>query len=42
MADPAKQAAAAFFSVLETPYGDQEGYFARVIAVLERVMAGLA
>jgi CubicO group peptidase (beta-lactamase class C family) len=41
MIDPAKQAAAAFFSVLETPFGDQEGYFAQVIAVLARLMAAL-
>lgn len=41
MVDPAKRAAAAFFSVLETPFGDQEGYFAQVIAVLARLMAAL-
>jgi CubicO group peptidase (beta-lactamase class C family) len=41
MVDPAKRAAAAFFSVLETPYGGEEGYFARVITVLGAVMAAL-
>jgi CubicO group peptidase (beta-lactamase class C family) len=41
MVDPARQTAAAFFSVLETPHGDQDGYFAAVIAVLERLMAAV-
>lgn len=35
MVDPAKQAAAAFFSVLETEYGERDGYFTEVIAALE-------
>lgn len=41
MVDPAKQAAAAFFSVLETEYGDRDGYFAEVIAILEDALARL-
>ena len=39
MVDPAKQAAAAFFSVLETDYGDLDGYFAEVIAALDDALA---
>jgi len=41
MADPQKQAAAAFFSVLETEYGDREGYFADVIAALQEALGSL-
>ena len=41
MVDPAKRAAAAFFSVLETEYGDQDGYFAEVIAALEGALGRL-
>jgi CubicO group peptidase (beta-lactamase class C family) len=37
MVNPEKRAAAAFFSVLETPYGDREGYFSEIISVLENV-----
>lgn len=39
MVDPAKQASAAFFSVLETEYGERDGYFAEVIAGLEDALA---
>jgi CubicO group peptidase (beta-lactamase class C family) len=41
MVDPAKEAAVAFFSVLETEYGEREGYFAEVIAALEDALARL-
>lgn len=41
MVDPAKQAAAAFFSVLETEYGESEGYFAEIIAALEDALRHL-
>jgi CubicO group peptidase (beta-lactamase class C family) len=41
MVDPAKQAAAAFFSVLETAYGEREGYFADVMSGLETVLRQL-
>ncbi|MFN4142374.1 serine hydrolase domain-containing protein [Aestuariivirga sp.] len=41
MIDPAKQAAAAFFSVLETPYGDREGYFQEIMTSLGIVLARL-
>lgn len=41
MVDPAKHAAAAFFSVLETEYGEREGYFAEVIAALEEALGQL-
>lgn len=41
MVDPEKQAAAAFFSVIETEYGDQDGYFAEVIAALEGALGRL-
>ena len=39
MVDPAKQAAAAFFSVLETEYGESDGYFAEIIAALSEALA---
>lgn len=42
MVDPAKRAAAAFFSVLETEYGEEDGYFASVIAALEQALGQLA
>ena len=35
MVDPARDVAAAFFSVLETEHGERDGYFAEVIAALE-------
>ena len=38
MVDPAKRTAAAFYSVLETRYGDEEGYFASVISALEQLL----
>jgi hypothetical protein len=41
MVDPAKQAAAAFFSVLETEYGERDGYFADVTSCLEDVLQQL-
>jgi hypothetical protein len=41
MVDPEKQAAAAFFSVLETPQGESEGYFPRIMAVLGGLLGGL-
>ena len=41
MVDPAKQASVAFFSVLETEYGEREGYFAEVISGLEAVLQRL-
>ncbi|MEI7600918.1 MAG: serine hydrolase domain-containing protein [Aestuariivirga sp.] len=41
MVDPAKKASAAFFSVLETEYGEREGYFAEVISGLEAVLRRL-
>jgi CubicO group peptidase (beta-lactamase class C family) len=41
MVDPAKQAAAAFFSVLETEYGEREGYFAEIIAALDDALRRL-
>lgn len=34
MIDPRKQAAAAFFSVVETEYGEREGYFTAIIDAL--------
>lgn len=42
MVDPKHRSAAAFFSVLETPEGDCEGYFARVMMVLGAVLDGIA
>lgn len=41
MVDPAKQSAAAFYSVLETEYGERDGYFAEVIAALEEALSRL-
>lgn len=41
MVDPAKNAVAAFFSVLETEYGDRDGYFAEIISVLETALLRL-
>ena len=41
MVDPAKQASVAFFSVLETEYGERDGYFAEVISGLEAVLRRL-
>ena len=41
MVDPAKRAAAAFFSVLETEYGEQDGYFAEIVAALEDALMRL-
>jgi CubicO group peptidase (beta-lactamase class C family) len=38
MVSPRKRASVAFFSVLETPYGDCEGYFPRVINVLDELL----
>ncbi|WP_395686520.1 serine hydrolase domain-containing protein [Aestuariivirga sp.] len=42
MVDPERCAAAAFFSVLETPDGTSEGYFARVMGVLGGLLDGIA
>lgn len=42
MIDPARDAAAAFFSVLETDYGDREGYFTSIIAALEGALQRLS
>lgn len=41
MVDPQKRAAAAFFSVLETEYGEQDGYFAEIIAGLAAALGRL-
>lgn len=41
MVDPEKRAAAAFYSVLETPHGDEHGYFEGVISVLEGLLRAL-
>ena len=41
MVDPGKQAAAAFFSVLDTEYGERDGYFAEIIAALEEALRRL-
>lgn len=38
MVDPAKRAAVAFYSVLETRHGDEDGYFAKVISALEELL----
>lgn len=38
MVDPARDAAAAFFSVLETEYGERDGYFAEIIGALEEAL----
>ena len=42
MIDPAKQAAAAFFSVLDTEYGERDGYFAEIIAALQEALQRVA
>ena len=42
MVDPAKQAAAAFFSVLETAYGERDGHFAEIIEGLSGLLQRLA
>lgn len=42
MIDVEKRAVAAFYSVLETPYGEQDGYFAEVISALEDSLSSLA
>lgn len=42
MVDPARQAAAAFFSVLETEYGERDGHFAEIIAALSGLLRQLA
>jgi CubicO group peptidase (beta-lactamase class C family) len=42
MVDPAKQAAAAFFSVLETDYGERDGHFAEIIGALSSLLQHLA
>ena len=41
MVDPAKQASAAFFSVLETEYGERDGYFTEVMSGLAAVLRQL-
>ena len=41
MVDPERHAAAAFFSVLETQYGERDGYFAEIIGALEEVLGRL-
>lgn len=41
MADPAKQASAAFFSVLETEYGERDGYFSEVMSGLDAALGQL-
>ena len=41
MVSPEKQAAIAFFSVLETPYGDEGGYFDSVMAALGHVLEAI-
>ncbi|WP_421693679.1 serine hydrolase domain-containing protein [Aestuariivirga sp.] len=41
MVDPAKRAAAAFFSVLETEFGDRDGYFAAIISALSAALQRL-
>lgn len=42
MVDPARRAAAAFYSVLDTPYGEREGYFAEVIVALDAALKSLS
>ena len=42
MVDPQRCAAAAFFSVLETAYGERDGYFAEIIAALADALNHLA
>ena len=41
MVDPLKQASVAFFSVLETEYGERDGYFAEIMSGLEAVLRQL-
>ncbi|MFN0192007.1 MAG: hypothetical protein ACKVP5_08525 [Aestuariivirga sp.] len=38
MVSPSKHAAISYFSVLETPFGDEEGYFDAVIHVLSGIL----
>jgi CubicO group peptidase (beta-lactamase class C family) len=38
MVDPARHVAAAFFSVLETEYGERDGHFAEIIAALSGLL----
>lgn len=42
MVDPAKRAAVAFYSVLETRHGDEDGYFASIVAALEGLLSAVA
>lgn len=42
MVDPRTRAAAAFFSVLETEYGERDGYFAEIISALADALTHLA
>lgn len=42
MVDPAKHAAAAFYSVLETEYGERDGHFAEIIEALSGLLQHLA
>lgn len=39
MVDPEKRAAVAFYSVLETRHGDEDGYFASLISTLEGLLS---
>lgn len=41
MVDPARRAAAAFFSVIETEYGEDDGHFAAIIAGLAEALERL-
>lgn len=41
MVHPGKTAAAAIFSVLETPYGDERGYFDEIMEVLSQLLERL-
>lgn len=41
MIAPEKRAVAAFYSVLETDYGDQDGYFPMIISVLEELLGAI-
>jgi len=42
MVDPERRAAAAFYSVLETAYGERDGYFAEIIVALEGALRCLS
>lgn len=42
MVDPARHAAAAYFSVLETEYGERDGYFAAIVSALADALRRLA